>query len=56
MIERYNAVKCFKNLFSSYADFGLLAAVSCAKVHIVTRKKYKFAQIVQETATNDHIC
>ena len=33
----------------------LLADVSCTKVHNVTGNKYKFAQIVQETATNDHI-
>ena len=43
-------------LFSSYANFGLLAAVSCTKVHNVTGNKYKFAQFVQETATNDHKC
>ena len=43
-------------LFSSYANIGLLAAVSCTKVHNVTGNKYKFAQFVQETATNDHKC
>ena len=37
-----------------YANCGLLAAVSCTKVHNVTGNKYKFAQIVQETAANDH--
>ena len=30
------------------------AAVPCTKVHNVTGNKYKFAQVVQETATNDH--
>ena len=41
-------------LFSSYANFGLLAAVSCTKVHNVTGNKYKFARTVQGTATNHH--
>ena len=45
-----------KYYFSSYANFGLLAAVSCTKVHNVTGNKYKFAQFVQETATNHHKC
>ena len=35
-------------LFSSYANFGLLAAVSCTKVHDVTGNKYKFAQFVHD--------
>ena len=42
------------NMLKSYANCGLLAAVSCTKVHNVSGNKYKFAQIVQETNTNDH--
>ena len=41
-------------LFSIYANFGLLAAVSYTKVHNVTGNKYKFAQFVQETGINHH--
>ena len=40
---------------NSYANCGILAAVSCTKVHNVTGNKYKFVQIVQETAAGDHI-
>ena len=43
------------NLISSYANCGILAAVSCTKVHNVTGNKYKFVQIVQETAADDHV-
>ena len=39
------------NMLKSYANCGLLAAVSCTKVHNVSGNKYKFAQIVQETNT-----
>ena len=46
----------YTSYFSSYANFGLLAAVARTKVHNVTGNKYKFAQFVQETATNDHKC
>ena len=49
-----NTICC--NMLKYYANFGLLAAVSCTKVHNVTGNKYKFAQIVQETGTNDHKC
>ena len=39
-------------LNSSCSNFGLLAAVSCTKVHSVTVNKCKFAHFVQETAAN----
>ena len=46
----------FSVSFYSCPNLELLAAVSCTKVHNETGNKYKFAQIVQETATNDHKC
>ena len=34
---------------------GIVAAVSCTKAHNVTGNKYKFVQIVQETAADDRV-
>ena len=33
----------------------MLVAVSCTKVHNVTRNKYKFVEMVQETAAYDRV-
>ena len=36
-------------VYYSYQNCGLLAAVSCTKVHNETENKYIFVQVVQET-------
>ena len=40
--------------FSTCPNFGLLAAVSCTNTHNVMGYKYRLAQVVQETAANEH--
>ena len=45
-----NTICC--NMFTCW----LLAAVSSTKIRNVTGNKYKFANFVQETATNHHKC
>ena len=52
-MQTLSPVTC-SNLISSYANCGIVAAVSCTKVHNVTGNKYTFVQIVQETAADEH--